>query len=168
MGITSYKGVKPQIGKEVYIAPGAQIIGKVQLGDKVNIWCNTVLRGDVNEIKIGSYTNIQDNSMVHCDRKLPTIVGDYVTVGHQALLHACTIEDYCLIGMGAIILDDAVVGKGSVIGAGSVVTSGTKIPPFSLVVGTPGKVIRTLDEASIEARKEHAERYFNLSKEYME
>lgn len=158
----------PEVEKDVFIAKGAKVIGKVQLGTKVNVWFNAILRGDEDRIVIGDYTNVQDNTVVHCNMEEPTIVGKYVTLGHRVLLHACKIEDYCLIGMGAIILDGAEIGEGSIIGAGTVVTPGTKIPPFSLVLGTPGRVIKRLEESTITARKKHAEKYYERSQDYIE
>ncbi len=165
-GLYAYGSQMPKLQEQILIAPGARVIGRVSLEKGVSIWHNTVLRGDVNYIQIGEYSNIQDNSVVHVAGEYPTIMGKYVTVGHGAVIHACTIGDYCLIGMGAIILDGAQIGEGSVIGAGALVTKGTVIPPYSLVLGAPGKVIRTLSEETREERKNHAEHYFKLSSEY--
>lgn len=164
--IIAYRGTMPRLNEDVFVAPGAWIIGDVVLEKGVNIWYNTVLRGDVNAIFLGEYTNIQDNSMIHCDAQYPTRIGRYVTVGHNAVLHACTIQDFCLVGMGAIILDGAEVGEGSIVGAGAVVTGGTKIPPYSLVLGTPGKISKTLEQKTRELRQKHALRYYELSRDY--
>lgn len=169
----NYLGQLPRIDKNTFIAPGSCIIGDATVMEGVSIWYNAVLRADVNRIHIGRFSNIQDNTTVHADSGrgsglsggLPTIVGEYVTVGHNCILHACTIEDYCLIGMGAIILDGAVIGKGSIIGAGTVVTKGSVIPPFSVVVGTPGKVVRTIDENTLEERMDQAMHYYRLAME---
>lgn len=168
-----YLSHSPQIDKNTFIAPGSLIIGNVTIMEGASIWYNSVLRGDVNSISIGAFSNIQDNTTVHADSGrgsglsggLPTIVGAFVTVGHNCVLHACTIEDYCLIGMGSIILDGAIIGKGSIIGAGTVVTKNTVIPPCSIVVGTPGKVIRTIDESSFNDRKDQAIHYYHLAME---
>lgn len=162
----AYRGELPKLQEEIYIAPGARVIGRVALEKGVSIWYNTVLRGDVNYIQIGEYSNIQDSSVIHVAGKYPTILGKYVSVGHRAVIHACTIEDYCLIGMGAIILDGAQIGEGSIVGAGALVTKETIIPPFSLVLGAPAKVVRSFSEDTREERKKHAERYFNLSSDY--
>lgn len=144
--IKEFEGVLPNISKKAYIADGAHIIGDVALDDYCSIWYNTVVRGDVNYIRIGEYTNIQDNSVVHVADEYPAIIGDYVTVGHGAILHGCTIEDHCLIGMGAIILTGAVVGRGSIIAAGAIVKENEIIPPYSLVAGVPGEIKKTLPE----------------------
>jgi carbonic anhydrase/acetyltransferase-like protein (isoleucine patch superfamily) len=173
-GIYPYKGISPVIHQNTLIAPGAMVVGDVVLSEGVGVWYNAVLRADVNFLRVGRYCNFQDNCTVHEDSGegsglsggLPTIIGDYVTVGHGCILHACTIEDCCLIGMGAIILDGAVIGKGSVVGAGAVVTKGTVIPPFSVVLGTPGKPVKKLDESSLNARSEHAQNYYRLAMEH--
>ena len=173
-GVYSYNDIEPEIGENVLIAPGARVIGRVKLAEGVSIWHNAVLRGDVHDIEIGPYSNIQDNSTVHCDsgisglnpNGLPTIVGAHVTVGHNCVLHACNIEDNCVIGMGAIILDGAHIGRGSVIGAGALVTKGTVIPPLSLVVGVPGKVVKTLPESTAEANEKQTEHYYELAGYY--
>lgn len=135
---------KPRLGRGVYIARGAVVLGDVTLGDGSSVWYNTLLRGDINRIVIGRGSNIQDNSVVHLSEELPCLVGDYVTVGHSVVLHACAVEDECLIGMGAVVLDGAVIGAQSIVGAGALVTQGACIPPGSLVLGAPGKVVRTL------------------------
>ena len=147
--IKEFEGIKPIIDEKTYIADGAQIIGKVTIKEYSSIWFNTVVRGDVNYIEIGRYTNIQDNSVVHVADDYPAIIGDYVTIGHNATVHACKIEDHCLIGMGAIIMDGAVIGRGSIIAAGAVVTNNQKIPPFSVAAGIPTKVIKTVPEEDI-------------------
>jgi carbonic anhydrase/acetyltransferase-like protein (isoleucine patch superfamily) len=132
----------------VYIAPGAIVLGDVQLSRGVSVWYNSVLRGDVERISIGEDTNIQDLSMIHADEGAPCVVGSRVTVGHRVILHGCIVEDECLIGMGAILLNRVRVGAGSVIGAGAVVVEGTVVPPRSLVLGIPGRVIRAVDETA--------------------
>jgi carbonic anhydrase/acetyltransferase-like protein (isoleucine patch superfamily) len=141
-----FEGKKPQIDEKVFIAQGAHVLGKVTIGEFSSVWYNAIVRGDVNEIKIGRYTNIQDNAVVHVADNHPAIIGDYVTVGHNATVHACTVEDHCLIGMGSTVLDGAVIGRGSIVAAGAVVSPRTIVPPFSLVVGVPGKIIKTLPE----------------------
>ena len=136
--------VQPQIDPTAYVAPQAVVIGDVRLAAHSSVWPMSVLRGDINFIEIGEGSNIQDGSIVHLADDMPMRVGKLVTVGHRAILHACTVEDECLIGMGATILDGAVIGRGSIIGAHALVTKGTRIPPGSLVMGTPAKVVRPL------------------------
>jgi len=172
--IISFGGKTPVMHESSFLAVSADIIGDVVLAEGVNIWNNATVRGDENCIRIGRYTNIQDNCTVHVDTSLPgrpepgpTNIGEYVTIGHGAIIHACTLGDACLIGMGAIVLDGAVIGKGSIVGAGSVVTPGTVIPPYSLVLGIPGKVVKTLPEESISERISHAERYWERAKQYI-
>lgn len=150
---------EPQLGTGVFIAPGAQVMGNVVLGDNVSIWYNSVLRGDINGIYIGARSNIQDCSVLHVENDRACHVGQDVTVGHRAILHGCTIEDRVLIGMGAIILNGAKVGAGSVIAAGAVVKENEIIPPLSLVVGVPGKIVRTLPETTLDIHKEWAAKY---------
>ena len=135
---------RPKLGRGVYVARGAVVLGDVTLGDYSSVWYNAVVRGDINRIVVGRHSNIQDNAVLHLADDYPCVVGDYVTVGHSAVVHACRVGDEVLVGMGAVILDGAVIGKQSVIGAKSLVTQGTKIPPGSLVLGAPAKVVRTL------------------------
>lgn len=150
---------RPRLGEAVYIAKGAVVIGAVRLGDYSSIWYNAVLRGDINEIEVGPYTNIQDNAVLHLAHELPCRVGSYVTVGHAAIVHACTVEDECLIGMGATILDGARIGRQSLIGANSLVTQNTEIPPGSLAVGAPAKVVRPLTDEEKRQLRVSAETY---------
>lgn len=166
--IHSYENKKPKIAKGVFIAPGAHVIGEVVLGEQVSIWFNTVVRGDVNHIQIGSRTNIQDNSVVHVTTAThPTVVGKEVTAGHRVILHGCTIEDRALIGMGAVVMDGAVVGEEALIGAGSVVTPGTVIPPRVLAVGAPCKPLRELREEEIQFFKVSALHYCEIAENYI-
>lgn len=145
--VLEYKGVTPQIDQSVFLAPGAWVIGDVRIGEKSSLWFNVVVRGDVNFIRIGNRTNIQDGTVVHVTRDThPTIIGDDVTIGHSVTLHGCTVHDKCLVGIGAIVLDGAVIGASSLVAAGSVVAPGTVIPPRSLVMGSPGRVKRTLSD----------------------
>ncbi len=161
-----FKGKKPFIDEDVFLAPGSKIIGDVVIGKGSSIWFNAVLRGDVERIEIGEYTNIQDNAVVHCDSDIPTDIGSYVTIGHNAVIHACMIQDHCLIGMGAIVMDGALIGEGSVIGAGTIITKNKLIPPYSLVIGSPAEVVETLDESTKEKRASHALRYYENTKAY--
>ncbi len=154
--------VPPTIDPSAYVAPQAVVMGDVRLAAQVSVWPMAVLRGDINFIEIGEGSNIQDGTIVHLAEDLPVRVGKLVTVGHRAILHGCTVEDECLIGMGASVLDGAVIGKGSIIGAHALVTKGTHIPPGSLVMGTPGKVIRALSLAEIADIRIWADHYIAL------
>ncbi|MBP2625655.1 MAG: transferase hexapeptide repeat containing protein [Firmicutes bacterium] len=161
-----YKGIIPKIHENVYLANGTYIIGDVTIDSHSNIWFNTVIRGDVHPITIGKYTNIQDNSTIHVVRDHPTVIKDYVTVGHGVILHACHIASNCLIGMGAIILSYAEIGENCIIGAGALITEHKKIPPNSLVMGSPGKVVRTVTREEIEAIRMSALNYYEESEQY--
>ena len=135
------------IDPTAYIAPGAFVVGNVSLGKEASVWYNAVVRGDDSAaVSIGDQTNIQDLSVVHVDEGLPCTIGNRVTVGHRAIIHSCTIEDDCLIGMGAILLNNVHLGAGSVVGAGALLTEGTRIPPGSLVIGLPARVVREVDD----------------------
>jgi gamma-carbonic anhydrase len=149
----------PTIGTNVYIAKTAVVLGDVTLGAHSSVWYNAVLRGDINQIVVGDFSNIQDNAVVHLADDYPCLIGRYVTVGHSAIVHACTVEDECLIGMGATILDGAVIGAQSIVGANALVTQGTVVPPGSMVLGSPGKVVRTLAQADRESLRSWAEKY---------
>ncbi len=154
--------VKPQIDPTAYVAREAVIMGDVRLAAHTSIWPMAVLRADINYIEIGEGSNIQDGSIVPLADDQPTIVGRLVTVGHRATLHACTVEDECLIGMGATILDEAIIGKGSIVGANALVTRATRIPPGSLVMGTPAKVVRPLSPGEIADIRTWADHYIAL------
>ena len=149
----------PVLGRDVYLAKTAVVVGDVTLGDESSVWYGAVLRGDINRIEIGRGTNIQDNAVLHLSDDHPCILGDHVTVGHSANVHACTIGDRCLIGMGATVLDGAVVGTQSLIGANALVTPGTVIPPGSLVVGSPARVKRPLAPEERAGLRHWAEKY---------
>jgi len=154
---------KPKLGDGVYIARGAVVLGDVTLGDHSSVWYNAVVRGDINYIQIGHHTNIQDNAVLHLADEFPCIVGNWVTVGHSAIVHACKVGDECLIGMGATILDGAEIGKQSIIGANALVTQFAKIPAGSLVVGSPAVVKRALSEEERASLKEWAQKYVDNS-----
>jgi carbonic anhydrase/acetyltransferase-like protein (isoleucine patch superfamily) len=154
---------KPKLGKNVYIASGAVVVGDVTLGDHSSVWYNAVLRGDINRIVVGHHTNIQDNTVLHLADDFACVLGNYVTVGHSSIVHACKIGDEVLIGMGAIILDGAVIGKQSLIGAKALVTQGMKIPPGSLVLGVPAKVVRALTKKERAGLKYWATKYVENS-----
>jgi carbonic anhydrase/acetyltransferase-like protein (isoleucine patch superfamily) len=150
---------KPRLGKNVYIAKGAVVLGDVTLGAHSSVWYNAVLRGDINRIAVGHHTNIQDNAVLHLADDFPCLLGNWVTVGHSAVVHACTIGDEVLVGMGAVILDGAVVGKQSIVGAKALVTQGMRIPPGSLVLGAPAKVVCALTPEERAGMKSWAEKY---------
>lgn len=141
-----FEGTKPTKDPKTFVAEGARVIGNVTMKEYSSIWFNSVVRGDIARIEIGRYSNIQDNSVLHVADNCPVIIGDYVTVGHSCNIHGATIEDHCQIGMGAIVLNRAFVGRGSVIAAGAVVMENQVIPPNSLVVGIPGKIVRQVPE----------------------
>lgn len=151
--------VAPQLPQRYYLAPGAQLIGHVILGDEATVWFNAVLRGDNEPITIGARSNIQDGSVLHTDPGAPLTVGDGVTVGHKVMLHGCTIGDNSLIGIGAIILNRAVIGKNSLVGAGALVTEGKVFPDGVLLVGAPARVVRELKAEEIEGLRRSADRY---------
>ena len=159
---------QPAFGKGVYVAQGAVVLGDVTLGDYSSVWCNAVLRGDMNRITVGHHTNIQDNAVLHLADDFCCILGDYVTVGHAAIVHACTIGDQVLVGMGSVILDGAVIGEQSLIGAGALVTPGPRLPPGSLVLGAPAKVVRELSPAERANLRTPAEKYVLTSAYYLE
>ncbi len=150
---------QPRIDPTAFAAPGALIMGDVEIGPDSSVWYHAVIRGDTEAIRIGASTNIQDQTMVHADPGFPCVVGDRVTVGHRAILHGCRIEDDCLIGMGAILLNGAKVGAGSVVGAGALLLENAEIPPGSLVVGSPARVLRLLAE-STRSKIEHSWRHY--------
>ncbi len=166
--IRSYQGKRPQIPASAWIDPSAVIIGDVVLGEDASVWPLAVIRGDVNYIRIGARTNIQDGSVLHVMKdEYPCILGDDITIGHAVTLHGCTIESRCLIGMRATILNGAVIGSGSIVAAGTLITERTNIPPNSLVMGSPGSVRRLLtgiDQASIDRYAQRYVEYKNIYK----
>jgi carbonic anhydrase/acetyltransferase-like protein (isoleucine patch superfamily) len=164
--LIGYRGSNPRINKKAFVAEGVVITGDFSLGEYSSLWYGTIARADVDKIAIGSRTNIQDGCIIHCSGGFPTIIGDCVSVGHRALLHGCTIADNCLIGMGSIIMDGAVIGGHSIIGAGSLITPGRKIPPYSVVMGSPGKVVRRTSDKEADEIKKRALAYVGLAKEY--
>ncbi|MDY6825911.1 MAG: gamma carbonic anhydrase family protein [Bacillota bacterium] len=168
MPVLRYKNHKPLLGAEVYIALNACVIGRVSIGPRSNVWFGAVIRGDLADITIGEECSLQDNITIHVDENEPVVVGNRVTVGHNAVLHGCKIEDDVLIGMGAIILNGAVIGRDSLVGAGSLITPETIIPPRSLVLGSPGKVVRRLTDEQIPAVDGMYRHYLKLMQEYRE
>jgi len=172
--IYTYNKTTPNVGKNVFIAKSADIIGEVSIGDDSSIWFGCVLRGDVNYINIGNRVNIQDMSMIHVTHASfdnpdgnPTVIEDDVTVGHKVMLHGCMIKKGSLIGMSATILDGAIIGEESIVGANSLVTKNKKFPPRSLIVGSPAKLIRTLNDAEIEELYNSAKRYVDYKNSYL-
>jgi carbonic anhydrase/acetyltransferase-like protein (isoleucine patch superfamily) len=166
--IHEYKGMRPRLGEGVYIAPGAHVIGNVEIGDHSSIWFNTIVRGDVDAIRIGRHTNIQDASVCHVMKdEYPLILGDYVTVGHGVTLHGCIIESHCLIGMRSTILNDVRIGEGSIVAAGALITEGTTVPPHSLVMGMPARVRRELTDEEVAGIDLYARRYLEYKNTYL-
>ncbi|MDR2553904.1 MAG: gamma carbonic anhydrase family protein [Fibromonadaceae bacterium] len=166
-GIYSFRGKKPIIGERVFIAPGASVIGEVELADDVSIFHNAVLRGDINSIKVGKRTNIQDNSTVHLAGNKGVVIGEGVTVGHNAIVHACDIEDYCIIGMGSCVMDNARVGHHSIVGAGALITSGKEFPPYSLITGSPARRLRDLTKEEIEHCEISSRHYVEVKDDFL-
>lgn len=164
MAIEKFYEHTPSVDPSAFIASSADLIGRVTIGKDASIWYNTTLRGDINAITVGEGSNIQDNSCVHLADDFGCHLGRYVTVGHSVTLHACTVEDNCLIGMGATLLDGVVIGHGSIVGANALVTKNTVIPPHSLVLGSPAKVVKTLDESVERANYDHACKYIRVAK----
>jgi len=166
--IRTFQGIKPTVPASCFIEETGVVIGDVVMGDECSVWFHAVIRGDVNSIRIGHRTNIQDLCMLHVTHDTyPLIIGDEVTVGHHVVLHGCTVKDRVLIGMGAIIMDGAVIGEDSVVGAGSLVTEGTIVPPKSLILGSPARVKRPVTDKELAWVKESADNYVNYARTYM-
>lgn len=166
--IAHFLGQPPLIHPTVFVAPSAAVMGAVEMGEETSIWFNATVRADINSIKIGARTNIQDGAVVHVADEYSAQIGDLVTVGHQAIVHACTLEDEVLVGMGAIVMDGAQIGARCIIGAGALVTGGKKIPPGSLVLGSPAIVVRALSLEEQLSIQTWAQRYVILSRLYLE
>ena len=167
--LRTFCGVSPRVHPTAFVDGSAQIIGDVEIGEASSVWMNVVMRGDVHRIRVGKRTNVQDGTVVHVMRGThPTTIGDDVTIGHAALVHGCTLANRILVGMGAILLNGVEVGDDSIIAAGSLVTEGSKIPPRSLVMGSPGKVKRLLTRAEVASILEYSERYVGYRLEYMQ
>ncbi len=159
MALYELDGKAPELGAGAWVADSAQVMGAVVLGENASVWFGAVIRGDTETIRIGVNSNIQDLSVLHADIGFPLTIGDNVTVGHQVMLHGCTVGDNSLIGIQAVILNNAKIGKNSIVGAGSVVTEGKEFPDNSLIIGSPAKVVRTLDDAAAAKLKVSAEHY---------
>jgi carbonic anhydrase/acetyltransferase-like protein (isoleucine patch superfamily) len=172
--VHKFKDISPKIGEKTWIAPSADVIGDVTVGQDCSIWFGCVVRGDVHYISIGDRTNIQDLSMIHVTHYKkadksdgnPTVIGNDVTIGHRVMLHGCTIEDACLIGMSATILDGAVIGKESIVGAGALVTKNKVFPPRSLIMGSPAKVVKELSDEEVKELYASASRYVKFKEDY--
>ncbi len=164
--LMKFKEFYPIVHTTAWVAPSADVIGNIEIGKDSSVWFGCVLRADVNAIRIGSRTNIQDLSMIHTDVHTQTVIGDDVTIGHKVMLHGCTIENGCLIGMSATILDDVVIGEGSIVGANSLVTQGKKFPPRSLIMGSPAKVVKALDQKDVDGLIRHAAHYVEYKNDY--
>ena len=165
--IRKFRNITPTIAEHCFIADNATVIGDVTIGEHSSIWFGAVIRGDADKIIIGHHTNIQDLSMVHVTGGFATTIGNYVTVGHSAVIHGCTIEDRCLIGMGSVILDGAVIGAESIIAAGAVVPPGMKVPPRSMVIGVPGTIKKTLSDQDVAQLDLYWQAYIELKEEYL-
>ena len=165
--IDSFLGVQPRLDGDNFVAPTAAVIGDVTLGHGTSVWYGAMLRGDVHYIRVGAGSNVQDNAVVHVSRGThPCVIGAGVTLGHSAVVHGCTIEDDCLIGMAAVVLDGAVVGAGSLVGAQALVTGNTIVPPRSLVLGSPAKVVRSLTDEEVGRIRANAAHYVRMSAMY--
>jgi carbonic anhydrase/acetyltransferase-like protein (isoleucine patch superfamily) len=163
-----YRGQLPRVHPSAFIDASAQVIGDVEIGEESSVWMCVVIRGDVNRIRIGRRSNVQDGTIVHVMKDThPTGIGDDVTIGHGAVVHGCTVEDRCLIGMGAILLNGVTVGSGSIVAAGTLLPEGTQVPPRSLVMGSPGKVRRPVSDADLDEIQMYADRYVAYRLDYM-
>jgi carbonic anhydrase/acetyltransferase-like protein (isoleucine patch superfamily) len=167
--LRQFRGITPRVHETAYVDASAQVIGDVEIGEQSSIWMNVVMRGDVHCIRVGSRTNVQDGTVVHVMRQThPTTIGNDVTIGHAALVHGCTLADRILVGMGAILLNGVDVGEDSIIAAGTLVTEQSKIPPRSLVMGSPGKVKRQLTDTEVASILDYSGRYVSYRLDYMQ
>ncbi len=164
--IYDYEGNYPETRDCAFIAESADIAGTVKIGRDASVWFNVSIRGDIAPVIIGEGSNVQDNSVIHVGHDSPALIGKGVTIGHAAIIHACTIEDDCLIGMGAIVLDGALIGRESIVGAGSLVTQNKEFPPRSLIIGSPAKAVRSLTAEEINGIRENAREYVELGHRY--
>jgi carbonic anhydrase/acetyltransferase-like protein (isoleucine patch superfamily) len=164
--IRPYKEILPKLAARAWVDPSAQVIGDVELGEDASVWMNSIVRGDVNRIRIGARTNVQDASVLHVTAQHATVLADEVTVGHSVKLHGCTIERRCLVGIGAIVLNGAVIGEDSIVAAGALVPEGMIVPPGSLVMGSPAKVRREVTTEERAGLRSYAERYVAYKEDY--
>jgi carbonic anhydrase/acetyltransferase-like protein (isoleucine patch superfamily) len=165
--LIEYAGVAPDVAEDAFVAETAVVLGNVRLGAGASVWFNAVLRGDKDRIVIGMRTNVQDNATLHLDPGFPTIVGDGVTIGHGAIVHGCTVEENCLIGMGSTILSGARIGRDSIVGAQALVPEGKRYPPRSLILGVPARVVRELTDADVEGIRRSAQGYYEHSRTFL-
>ena len=164
--IRGYMGIRPKLGGRVYVDASAQVIGDVELGEDASVWMNAVVRGDINRIRIGARSNVQDDCVLHVTSRHPTVLGEEVTVAHSVTLHGCTVESRCLIGVGALVLNGAVVGEESIVAAGALVPEGMQIPPRSLVMGSPAKLKRPVSDVERGDLRAYAEKYVGYKETY--
>lgn len=165
--VDRYLDLVPSLAEGVLVAPGAAVVGDVRLGREVSFWYGAVARGDIAPVTVGDRSNIQDGAVLHVGDDSPCSVGRDVVVGHRVMLHGCRVEDACLIGMQATVLDDCVIGEGSIVGAGALVTARTEIPPHSLVLGAPAKVVRTLPASAADEHRALAAKYMRIKENYL-
>lgn len=166
MALYELDGVAPQLGTGAWVADSAQVIGRAVLGENASVWFGAVVRGDTDTLTIGRNSNVQDLSVLHADHGCPLTIGENVTIGHQVMLHGCTIGDNSLIGIQAVVLNNAKIGRNSIVGAGSVVTEGKEFPDNSLIIGSPAKVVRTLDDAAAAKLRQSAEHYVDNARRF--
>ena len=163
-----FKGIWPRLGQRVYVDASAQVIGDVELGDHASVWMNAVIRGDVHSIRIGAHTNVQDNCVIHVFKEqYATVLADHITVGHSVTLHGCRIGSWCLIGMGATVLNEAEIGDECIVAAQTLIPEGMKVPPCSLVMGVPGKVRRSLTPEELQLLRASAQNYYEYKEIYL-
>lgn len=167
-GLLPYLEHAPEVASTAFVAPGAFLVGRVKVGHESSVWFNAVLRGDINSVTVGDFTNLQDGCLLHVGDDHPATVGSYCTVGHAARIHGCTVGDGCLIGIGATILNGAEVGEGAVVGAGALVPEGRKLKPATLYIGIPVKEVRELSPEEVLANRRMAEKYARVARNYRE
>jgi len=165
--LRSFRGISPTVPASAFVDESAQLIGDVRIGERSSVWFNCVLRGDINSISIGDDSNVQDCSVLHVQGDIPLVIGSRVTLGHSVTVHACTLEDRTLIGMGAVVLDRAVIGEGSIVAAGALVRMNTIVPPRSLVAGVPARIVRELTEEDLALIDHHWQNYVAYTTEYL-
>jgi carbonic anhydrase/acetyltransferase-like protein (isoleucine patch superfamily) len=164
--IRPYRDRQPKLGAGAWVDVSAQVIGDVELGEDASVWMNTVVRGDVNRIRIGARTNVQDNCVLHVTARHPTVLDDEVTVGHSVTLHGCTVGRLCLLGVGAVVLNGAVIGEESIVAAGALVPEGMVVPPRSVVMGAPARIRREVSEEERAGLRRYAENYVRYKEDY--
>ena len=168
MTLYTFENFTPEIKATSFVAPNASLIGRVKIGENSSVWFNTVLRGDMEHISIGDESSFQDLSMGHSDPGFPLIIGNRVTLGHHCVMHGCEVEDDCMIGMGAILMNGVKIGRGSIVGAGAVVLEGTEVPPFSMIAGSPAKVRKTYEESILEDIRGMSQIYVKRTIRYLD